>query len=453
MKMNFNSISNMGKWGAFAFAFFFLSLQVQGQVATQILCGDDDDFCIALDSTAGDVQWEFSTDGSLFSVMTGETDDSLCVTDASDSTWYRARFTVEGCPILYSDTLLVVNVIVEVNAGLDSTYCEGESYQLGEPAQAGLSYSWFPPTDLNSSTLSNPTTFTLTSRDYVVTATDNNGCSDMDTVSVTIIPDVSDSVSFPFTGRDTFFLLPPCVDTFTVKLWGAAGNSGTGSFPAAGGEGGYVEGLFVPNPNGSDTLWFTVGGRNGFNGGGDGGLSNSDLGGNGGGSTDAMYDGVRIAVAGGGGGGGGSAGNGPGGVGGAGGALTGENGFDCPSGGGADGGFGATQLVPGNASFGGSGGCAFGGTSSAGQGSEGGTGGAGGGGGAGCDIQGSSGGGGGGGFLGGAGGGGGEGYSVSSGNLGGGGGGGGGSSNAQGLLVPTLQRGGNPGDGMVRIVW
>lgn len=451
----------MKKAGYALIFFFFCALGSQAQVQTQILCGEDDEFCIALDTIGGAVQWESSVNGSAYADLAGETSDTLCISGAQDSVWYRARFDLEGCPALYSDTIKVVHFEITANAGPDVTYCNGETMQLGASPVGGVSYSWSPMDALSDASIANPTTNAGDSVEYVLTATDANGCMDMDTVQVNVVPILSDSVGFLFSGNETFFVFPQCIDTLTLKLWGAEGADGVGGVASPGGEGGYAEGTLAKDLTNGDTIFLWVGGSDGFNGGGDGGVSTGNPGGNGGGATDIRYGGHdlsdRVLVAG---GGGGSGGDGTGnfaafggGAGGAGGTTFGATGSSFPAGGMAAFGFGGTQVNAGPGNGGGVGGCSNGGTSSAGNGNEGGAGGDGGGGAAGCTAIGAGGGGGGGGYFGGSGGGGGEGYQTTDGQTAGGGGGGGGSSYIGGVLNGSMLQGGNTGNGRIRIVW
>lgn len=96
-----------------------------------------------------------------------------------------------GC-INYDTVVLTVNNPV-ANAGADISVCSGNSTNLGVIPTTGLTYSWSPPTGLNSSSISNPT-ITLSNSGttpiittYTVTAT-LNGCISKDTVIITVKP-------------------------------------------------------------------------------------------------------------------------------------------------------------------------------------------------------------------------------------------------------------------------
>ncbi len=83
----------------------------------------------------------------------------------------------------------LVNVIVHplpnIVAGPDMFLCLGTP--LGLSATGGISYMWSPAQDLNNNLVANPTTTTTVSTNYIVTGQDNIGCSNSDTVLVTVI--------------------------------------------------------------------------------------------------------------------------------------------------------------------------------------------------------------------------------------------------------------------------
>lgn len=476
-----------------------LCFLVQGvahaQVVEEVVCPGND-FCIEMDSSDSSTQWEESTDGTSFSDLTGENGISLCLTPVSDTAWYRARSVVAGCTI-YSDTVRVVRSQLSIDAGSDTTFCDGVSYTLGGNPTAsgstGLTYTWFPATGLSSSSAANPTATPNVTTNYSLTVTDDDGCTLSDSVDLTVIPIPNDTIEFIFTGGSQFFVFPQCVDQATVEVWGAEGGEGSGTNPGASGLGGYAIGDVVYDSSLGDTLHLYVGGAGvdgpaggtgGWNGGGDGGASSSNPGGGGGGASDVRYGADdlanRVLVAGGGGGGGGSSEGGLAsliaGDAGDGGAFNsslisggGEDGDDtnvspatCVSQGGSGGFWNSTNNTPafGQVNAGQlSCGCnPIGGLPSPSPeptfNSEGGTGGAGSGAGT-CASVGAGGGGGGGGFGGGSGAGGAMGDNVATNVWPAGGGGGGGSyfdasvvNNGNLALPPT---GGNQGSGKIKI--
>ncbi|PCJ28531.1 MAG: hypothetical protein COA97_00865 [Flavobacteriales bacterium] len=91
-----------------------------------------------------------------------------------------------------TETLTVtVNPLPIVDAGLDTTVCNGTSLTLGgnPTGSFGSSYNWSPSASLNDDTLANPiATPTINPTEYIVTVTDTNGCINMDSVLISINP-------------------------------------------------------------------------------------------------------------------------------------------------------------------------------------------------------------------------------------------------------------------------
>ncbi len=85
-----------------------------------------------------------------------------------------------------------VAVPVSINTA-SATICQGSSVNLS--ASGALNYSWNPPTWLSSSTGQNVTSTPSTSISYILTGTDINGCSNTDTISITLVQSLSLGIS------------------------------------------------------------------------------------------------------------------------------------------------------------------------------------------------------------------------------------------------------------------
>ena len=279
---------------------------------------------------------------------------------------------------------------------------------------------------------------------YTVTTADN--CSSGGPVSQT----------FTYSGSVQNWTVPAGVTSIMIEAYGAQGESGVGGIVGIGGLGAMASGELSVTPG--EVLSIYVGGSDGFNGGGNPGVSGPNTSGHGGGASDVrvapgtVNDRVLVAAGGGGGAGGpqGSCASGPGGNGGNGGDISlggsGITGSGCGPGG--TGGIGATDTMGGN---GGTGNTNCGDTGGSGINGVLAIGGNGGDGKIGCSgFTGSGGGGGGGGFYaggGGAGGAGGGGGAWS------GGGGGGGTSYVGGVINGTATAGLRSGNGEITITW
>ncbi len=93
-----------------------------------------------------------------------------------------------------TDTMTVtVNPNPVADAGVDVEVCQGTGASIGgSPSASGgtapFSYAWSPATGLNDSSAANPIATPSATTTYILTVTDNHGCTDTDTVLVTINP-------------------------------------------------------------------------------------------------------------------------------------------------------------------------------------------------------------------------------------------------------------------------
>lgn len=105
---------------------------------------------------------------------------------------------INGCTTSsYNNIVIQGGVPVTVNAGNDFTLCQAGTYQLNANATGGTgtyTYSWTPATGLSSTTISNPLAIVQGPVCYTLTATDVNGCYDMDTICLDYIHPINDTV-------------------------------------------------------------------------------------------------------------------------------------------------------------------------------------------------------------------------------------------------------------------
>lgn len=105
---------------------------------------------------------------------------------------------VNGCTATSSNTILIQGgTPVTVNAGNDFNLCQPGTYQMNATANGGTgtyTYQWTPSTGLSNTNIPNPGVIVQGPICYIVTATDANGCSDMDTICLDYIHPVNDTV-------------------------------------------------------------------------------------------------------------------------------------------------------------------------------------------------------------------------------------------------------------------
>lgn len=83
-------------------------------------------------------------------------------------------------------TDIVVYPLPVADAGKDIFVQEGGSGQIGAPPIGNLVYAWQPPTGLDAPNISATQVTPLQNTEYVLTATDENGCTNQDNVMVNI---------------------------------------------------------------------------------------------------------------------------------------------------------------------------------------------------------------------------------------------------------------------------
>ncbi|HLC82208.1 MAG TPA: T9SS type A sorting domain-containing protein, partial [Bacteroidia bacterium] len=81
------------------------------------------------------------------------------------------------------------------DAGSDTSICNGSSVQLNSSATGAVSYAWTPATGLNFTNIANPIANPTVTTTYVVAITNGNGCTDNDTIVVTVVPLPSPSIT------------------------------------------------------------------------------------------------------------------------------------------------------------------------------------------------------------------------------------------------------------------
>jgi len=108
------------------------------------------------------------------------------VANPTAATTYTVTVTdANGCTGTTS-YLINVNPLPTISAGNDVLICDNASITLS--ASGGLSYTWSPATGLSSSTIANPIATPSGLTQYTVTGTDANGCTNTDTIIVSINP-------------------------------------------------------------------------------------------------------------------------------------------------------------------------------------------------------------------------------------------------------------------------
>ncbi|PCI95775.1 MAG: hypothetical protein COB15_11820 [Flavobacteriales bacterium] len=141
------------------------------------------------------------------------------------TTTYTVTVTdTNGC-VDFDVTTVSINPLPTVEAGNNTSMCEGESLTIGGSPTGpnSASYLWTPGVSLDDNTLANPTATPALTTNYIVTVTDSNGCVEVDTILITI-----NSLPVITTNNDTAFCIGSCVQLNasggTDYVWSPATN-------------------------------------------------------------------------------------------------------------------------------------------------------------------------------------------------------------------------------------
>jgi gliding motility-associated-like protein len=147
------------------------------------------------------------------------------------TTYYLTATLAGGCSKL--DTVTIT--VVDLNAGTDSTFCEGDSVLIGTNPLLNVNYTWQPTLGLGTSNASQTMAAPITSTSYTLTAS-ANGCVLNDTVSLTVLqyqtPTISAGTTATICSGDTLQLGSNYINGYSyIWLPNSAINNTTAASP------------------------------------------------------------------------------------------------------------------------------------------------------------------------------------------------------------------------------
>lgn len=183
------------------------SYQVVLTVTSNFNCSDSDTlnvtvFALPIATITSTNSLEFcSGDSTSLSAPSGmnyaylwNTGDSVQTITVGSAGTYTVTVsdTITGC--FRSDSVtIVVFALPTASAGSDTTINLGSTITLN--GSGGLSYSWTPAIDLNNAFTQSPQATPAGTTTYTLTVTDINGCTDTDSVLITVVPNFDFMVS------------------------------------------------------------------------------------------------------------------------------------------------------------------------------------------------------------------------------------------------------------------
>jgi gliding motility-associated-like protein len=162
--------------------------------APTLNAGNDTSICLGAEANlngtgSASIQWNTTGD---YNTIGCPSCASTTVHPAVTTTYFIYN---GGLCVSYDSVRVNVTSGPSINAGVDTTIHQGQSVSL--MASGASSYVWSPSSGLNSSTAANPTASPLSTITYIVTGTDANGCKNIDSITITVIPDQNCTPVFP----------------------------------------------------------------------------------------------------------------------------------------------------------------------------------------------------------------------------------------------------------------
>ncbi|MBK7966187.1 MAG: PKD domain-containing protein [Bacteroidetes bacterium] len=146
-----------------------INLLITGSSSTSTICLNDS--IMFANSNAVSYLW----------LPGGSTDSTIAVSPSQPTTYVVYMELSNGC-LVYDTTYVNVNPLPLADAGLDQETCLGKSALLN--ASGGISY-WWPNTGSTSASI---VLTPFTSDYHVVIVTDGNGCSQIDSAFIEVLP-------------------------------------------------------------------------------------------------------------------------------------------------------------------------------------------------------------------------------------------------------------------------
>ena len=163
--------------------------------------------------------WDNITNSSIYQ---GTTTNHLQIsnTPASLNNYQYRCIVTDGVTINTTNAAVLTVLSFTADAGPDSEICYAQSVQLN--ASGGISYIWNPSIGLNITNINNPIATPAITTTYTVQVTDQNGCTQTDSVTIT--------VQNPYSNEQICLVT---VDTVVWKnkvMWEKTANVGTLGF-------------------------------------------------------------------------------------------------------------------------------------------------------------------------------------------------------------------------------
>ncbi|MBU0764494.1 MAG: PKD domain-containing protein [Bacteroidetes bacterium] len=133
-----------------------------------------------------------ATGGTTYYWSNASAGQSIIITPATTTVYTVTVVNTNGCSST-DEVVVFVNPSPTAWVGNDAVICEGESVKLN--AGGGNTYLWSPAASLSSPTDQNPVATPPASTTYTVTVSNADGCTDTESITVTVLPGVISEIS------------------------------------------------------------------------------------------------------------------------------------------------------------------------------------------------------------------------------------------------------------------
>ncbi len=142
---------------------------------------NNDYLTIKYDTSNGGILWEARFDGPA-----SNSDQAFAMEiDAAESIYVTGT---SNDPVSSQDFSTIKWCQLTTTGSGDVAICIGDTTQLNANAPGALSYAWSPGTGLSDNGAASPNAYPTVTTTYVVSATNGLGCVDFDTITVTVNP-------------------------------------------------------------------------------------------------------------------------------------------------------------------------------------------------------------------------------------------------------------------------
>ncbi len=173
------------------FVDFFSDVVGNSSVDTSICFGESTTISV---SGGSSYLWTPITNSLGDTILINESSASPIASPTETTIFEVSIFDTNGCYII-DTTIVNIKQLPDFDLGADLFYCLNDSMELSAPIDQNYTYSWSPNYAISSTSIYNPSVYSLTDTNYILALTDTLNCTNYDTIGVSIysLPNVTAS--------------------------------------------------------------------------------------------------------------------------------------------------------------------------------------------------------------------------------------------------------------------